>query len=233
MSAKLLCMRMAYVKRPSCALTKQDALDLIAPMNVHDILLRCGEVALVGRSVDGTCFNFITHAGNVNLWLGINDVASPRYPVYSPAANTEAHKKLEEYVTYLLEVCKEYKVVVNCCDMIFTRCKTPQEARWVWPSIRLLAQSGLSVGIPYYQEDLKEILLATENKEVPKSSANFSREEREMFRMASQYITAASCLEPIAPEHELKQRLIYDGGDVGIRIEAFSNTLDYLNPFTW
>lgn len=235
-SAKALCMRVAYVKRPDCALTQQEALNLIAPEEDHDLLRRCASIAQVEiYNNNKTHINFVTREGNVVLVLILrDDIAAPRNPVYQPDAAPTAHEKLVEYIDYLLEVCKEYEVVNRCVDIVYNRCKTLQEVRWLWPSIRLLAQAGVSMEVSGWG-DLREFINNTEDKEAPKFSAALSKEEREMFRMASQYITAATCLEHIGNHLVLSNYLVRGDGEreneVGIKIANFPNYGDYLNPF--
>lgn len=206
-AAREMCGRMAAIRRDECNLTHKDVLNLTVPEPHHDIILNGANVISNVRTEEWFVVNFLTSEGTARLGFKLLNTGNapppctPLLPLYrsdAVEAFPEVHNKLSRFIDYLMEVTHEYTIVNQCIGILHDRCFSPEEARFMWPAIRTVAKSALTSDRPkshIEKEELKAFLAATEDNNPPKFSAKITREEKQLFRMAAQYVTASLCLD--------------------------------------
>ena len=198
----LMAARMAAI-RP-LHLTHQEVLDLVAPPEHHTILREAADVAAISNehdafsvSVPTTKFGII---GVSFLMRTIDDIVAPlrpRHPQYFTTPVSEGTRtKLHAWIDWRMEVGREFGIVNYALSVLAAKCTTPQEVRFLFPSVlALCAPAGVG-----YDNELQEYHDKVRDFITPRHTPLLNSTERKIIREAAGYVSAASVLPREVPD---------------------------------
>jgi hypothetical protein len=174
-------------------MTHQEALDLTSPPEIHDALRNArliGRLGWVESSMSLRVRDFSDSPNSSSrVTMTLQNVADRRHPVLPVAIllnkETPLYDRVSNTVRGLDKVHGDWKAVTKAFEMLLDKCSTPEEMRYLWPSIMALIQ---------HSPNLCE-RLATPKR--PRHIPSLNLDQRELCRHSAQAIASALLLPEV------------------------------------
>ena len=179
-------------------LTHDDVLDLVAPLEHHEILREAAKIAMIEQKINpfGITVPTVAH-GIIGLTICMNTVDDkvaplrPRHPSYYTTPITDSTRaKIHTWINWRMEVGREYGIVRFALDTLAAKCRTPEEVRFQFPSVLALCaphNNGYDEHLQKFHDEVRDFV-------TPRNSPALTTVERKAIRAAAGYVSAASML---------------------------------------